>query len=111
MYDIYEYDIYKSTYTGNENKKYNGAIVTSPSTMSECDKFDVVKPSFYFPKAEFMSKGSLAIQHSNSTLASSYMSGILKMIVRYYNFESNKLSSIKHLFIIAFLIHIFLLNT
>ena len=80
--------IYKSTYTGNENKKYNGTIGTSHTTMSEGDKLDVVKPSFYFPKAEFMSKGSLAIQHSNSTLASSYMSGISKMIVRYYKLES-----------------------
>ena len=80
--------IYKSTYTGNENKKYNGTIGTSHTTMSEVDKLDVVKPSFYFPKAEFMSKGSLAIQHSNSALASSYMSGIFKMIVRYYKLES-----------------------
>ena len=79
--------IYKSTYTGNENKKYNGTIGTSHTTMSQGDKLDVVKPSFYFPKAEFMSKGSLAIQHSNSTLASSYMSGISKMIVRYYKLE------------------------
>ena len=88
MYDLYKYHLHKSTYTGNENKKYNGTICTSPTTMSEIEKFDALKPSFYFPKAEFMSKGSLAIQHSNSTLASSYMSGIFKMIVRYYNIES-----------------------
>ena len=89
MYNIYEYHIYicKSTYAGNENNKYNGTIGSSPTTMPENDKFDIVKPSFYFPKAEFMSKGSMAIQHSNSTLASSYMSGIFKIIARYYNVE------------------------